>query len=933
MYDFVKAMSSDASRRTPLPIPCRYAIWVPGFGLWTSPIVPAIPVQFCTKQHTDPLEDYTAVHDLPDEHIWLAFYPRVPVFSGPLLSPLRVPHDRLVRSIHAVVVHGVGFKYFLDLSIRRKWELLETQLLGVAFNLLDHHRQHSRLPPVSWPIAPRAFGYLDGHSSGEDALRAAKRARRAFINVIAFASFAFSLWLTEHEEDCHEKAFALLESLPGSPFPRVWLELLEESAVCSFEWGLRPGALLDPFKTRWGPWLYKFARGGVPIWLHWGIQDKRVPVDPGIGYYYPPREYIEKVQRRPVWRSNVLRPHIVVPPLMTDVVDPEPSPPPFSHPHVISRAQFALEEASSAPPPAGYEEMDTVMALSAPPSPPRVDPRSTVELHSRQHAGEDWPQFYLRMQRLNEERRRNEDARTKQSRDAKAAHARKALSGASKVFEWVQHIEDPTYYVRTLVKSADKESDWDDHPADCRFYWSAFDEWDLCPVKYSEKVRVPACCAMIHDDDPDYHHHNEPNDDYSNLASEPSFSKTSVPPPSHDATLELTEALVTGPPPAHPPRKFHGERLEMYLRLRHGYSAKLGPRECWHDWLHGDGKGKEEKLSPAEWKKVVKRCVYTDLNIADENHRKALVNFHNIVRNSTLRYNDLPSPFDITTIRCRQDLLRVRSVECDLPGYDVVYVLSPPKDSRNDPSRWFVATTSATAVLLAYRCEWHTMREIAVQFLKAGIPFRTVLAVDKRDVAKPRFVQPTRVMREGLGWRAANFSPSRLDFLAYMAKRDEVLSSLAGRVLRTRGGIVGRIAAEVVSDEEVLHGPAIGDEIVGHRGDIRYVDDMIDERVLDVVCGVYHVQVSKDNPEISESSYWPKDSRWWKSGFAGDQWLPLAERFYTDRSRAICSNNIRLYNSTDWKSRIKQSVAHTNAMLKGSERWAADYLQRSSRVA
>jgi hypothetical protein len=86
------------------------------------------------------------------------------------------------------------------------------------------------------------------------------------------------------------------------------------------------------------------------------------------------------------------------------------------------------------------------------------------------------------------------------------------------------------------------------------------------------------------------------------------------------------------------------------------------------------------------------------------------------------------------------------------------------------------------------------MHEIATTFLDLGIPFRTVVEQMKENTP----ISPYRYRPRGLDARSMGFKPSESDYLAYVQSRDEVFRSPRACVLRLRGGIVGRLALEVV---------------------------------------------------------------------------------------------------------------------------------------
>jgi len=205
------------------------------------------------------------------------------------------------------------------------------------------------------------------------------------------------------------------------------------------------------------------------------------------------------------------------------------------------------------------------------------------------------------------------------------------------------------------------------------------------------------------------------------------------------------------------------------------------------------------------------------------------------------------------------------------------------------------------------------------------------LKLDKSEVqSSKRFERNLSSKSHALGIRHPGFVPAQADFDAYLEERDRILQSPSGRALRLRGGIVGRIAADVVPEVRVLDGPSDADEIVGSFGDTVFVDDGIDLETLDVVCGVYYVKVLiSSDKAFTHSSFWPKQWVWESTGLSGDQWLPEAEAFYQVRLANFKAKTFEIKGSTYWKGKTMFHHTHTRRILRGSERLSAEYISLS----
>jgi hypothetical protein len=160
--------------------------------------------------------------------------------------------------------------------------------------------------------------------------------------------------------------------------------------------------------------------------------------------------------------------------------------------------------------------------------------------------------------------------------------------------------------------------------------------------------------------------------------------------------------------------------------------------------------------------------------------------------------------------------------------WSTIYILRPTRNSR-DTSPWYIALWSATAVTLVYRKGWSTMLEIARGLLELRVSFSTV--VEQSTVPPPK----TRRESKGLGKRPAKYWVTMADLNAYKQRRNKILLSSAGRAIRLCGGLVGRIAAELVPDVQVLSGPIMCDSIIAQADGVYFVDDGVSDELLDCI--------------------------------------------------------------------------------------------------
>ncbi|KJA12735.1 hypothetical protein HYPSUDRAFT_100680, partial [Hypholoma sublateritium FD-334 SS-4] len=80
------------------------------------------------------------------------------------------------------------------------------------------------------------------------------------------------------------------------------------------------------------------------------------------------------------------------------------------------------------------------------------------------------------------------------------------------------------------------------------------------------------------------------------------------------------------------------------------------------------------------------------------------------------------------------------------------------------------------------------------------------------------------------------------DYDEYLRRREILLRSHRGRAALMYGGIVARIARDVLDVNEVLKGPSTQAVTVAVKGAFNIDDDVLSQNDLDIICGVYYVK-------------------------------------------------------------------------------------------
>ncbi|TFK31022.1 hypothetical protein BDQ12DRAFT_573117, partial [Crucibulum laeve] len=111
-----------------------------------------------------------------------------------------------------------------------------------------------------------------------------------------------------------------------------------------------------------------------------------------------------------------------------------------------------------------------------------------------------------------------------------------------------------------------------------------------------------------------------------------------------------------------------------------------------------------------------------------------------------------------------------------------------------------------------------------------------------------------------LGFLCQNQKLDLLDYKHYEEIRDNLLRSSIGRAALMRGGIIWRLAYNVVSLKEVTKGPSPTASqfgvIVGVDAGWNLIDDGISPSAEDIICGVYK-RPTGNGQQTADYSWWP----------------------------------------------------------------------------
>jgi hypothetical protein len=155
-----------------------------------------------------------------------------------------------------------------------------------------------------------------------------------------------------------------------------------------------------------------------------------------------------------------------------------------------------------------------------------------------------------------------------------------------------------------------------------------------------------------------------------------------------------------------------------------------------------------------------------------------------------------------------------------------------------------VALVNPVDVCEIFRRRWGPSLALVKELAARGIEF---IVCSRRPANAPfrQVTQPRARQFGGLGYRPAGYHPGREDWLGYVSSRDEFLRGPRGHLAFQAGGLIARIAHDVM----LFHFADFPDS---EEGVCEY--DKLTSNEIDLICGVYYIDTGK-YIFISSNSY------------------------------------------------------------------------------
>lgn len=752
---------------------------------------------------------YTVIHPTPAQH--LPGYPivdphlnldgrdlRQPLFAtnkcpeiAYMVRNFKTENAFLARlhcdrdTVHLVKVDSGSTRgYMLAPSVAKSWRSLESCLLRTSDILFDTVRgRPEMLFPFDpfWPN-PSEYRYKDVYPTEAAAKAAALKGRDACALLAARCTMAIALCTVHPDTNPPRWVIALMKQ----KVPSAWIDALRASVIADLSPDLRVGAIVNPLghghesATAWVDHVPCMIRANLPVYIAW------------------PKDTAEVIRKYPFLRDYLPKLCDIQQVIANDagrvVMHPRPQ-------VVSQQVSFRWAELSR-------RSFEHVL--------PKDEPPARIPHGEGQLSGESYQAFFARREGANRKRAEKE---TSEQRESRMRRQQKADSfnrptRPTRVFLWkvVGDVDDqvPAEVLfmdyRAYVKPTAVAEVWGSHPPAHKRYDAWLDEWDICE-KLAPEERL---------DDP-WDELDEPD------VPQPAPSSYDQ---SRNVLFESELLLLYDETGSFAPYLVH---LGAVARVHYGLVPVVQPN------AHID----YDAYAPPTLQKFI-GYLAEDINKADASVVKAMCGLvHSLLENK-----DMPTaPGLIWDLNPACDHYLLHSAQRHPSMEPKAWILDNRKRyrisyaDRADDYWWELVVDNATTVLELYR-QWDiTNRRDALRYLVArGIPYYTLFCPDRRD--RITYIRPEVPT---LGWRISGTVLNRYDYQAYERRAYDILARPRGRAALAQGGIVWRLASEIMSadwHDVAFEGPSTdvyhtGQPFRPYRGD-DYYDDALTLEELDV---------------------------------------------------------------------------------------------------
>jgi hypothetical protein len=284
--------------------------------------------------------------------------------------------------------------------------------------------------------------------------------------------------------------------------------------------------------------------------------------------------------------------------------------------------------------------------------------------------------------------------------------------------------------------------------------------------------------------------------------------------------------------------------LDDLLYYRYGFSLNEEPYYTGIPSSYGAG-----KHTFRSWPEICRAVGGQELESSALNHA-AIEDFLSILAGCDNPFKDVPGKYwDLSPlgrnpiVDLSKVYIMINEMQFTAGTTSTQYFISPlPRflHSERDTS-WFLSVDSITALECIRRGLGPHTIDIANFLITHGVRFRTFQLIQNSPNSE---ILPVRPQSRYLGHRSLKYSFDLADFAGYEVLRDSFLRSQPHGPLALReGGIIARLAREILPNSNALSGPS-SEALGGHRArlvcdDKIYVEDEFSDDELRLICGTY----------------------------------------------------------------------------------------------
>ncbi|KAJ8094070.1 hypothetical protein PM082_009961 [Marasmius tenuissimus] len=847
--------------------------------------------------------------------------------------------------------------YKLDPDMTRQWDTLEKWLRTMAHRLWVVSNPHSGLiAGFNFWAYPAAYGYISYQGTRRKVQELATGARDTFFPLIAACTFFILVCqqrqATEPKFDWkwQMSQYGAQEDVSTRKIHATWIHDLMGSFAGDMD-AERIGAIFDPTDPTTIPFLRLFKLVNMPMILHWGTIARITEV--------PYREQtVDESSAGGAQEALVgfgpkedLMKRLLAEQTRLNGGSETSHPKPLSIPSVAEHPSRSLDI---------WERVKDVPLCPASGQNPGEHIRDFLErrrvLQDEKEKDESPLSRYMRLQR----KREAEGLRAPGKKGPRVWHWEKVHLGEGK---------EEFFRVRTLLTRGDADARWTTYSPSQKVFDSWNNCWDVCsdlgddplfPEHEFDDVDIDHCTSpeerILAVDTNDVLHGDQGPHQTSSMEVKCQLSIAEMeqgeleegelrdelsPPDPHATNAAIAIVLLTGVPELD-----HAEvSMELILRPR-------------------DIEAIDVKFSQSILSLAFARYGFQDYAVEFEtlpeawSHcRSALGNGYFLDRPASARFAE-SDPDRVTAERLRGFFGRLYNGETALnASFDLYFPDSAVRLALHKPFQvisrkigegvWYeiaehgerrpmsLIVPDPLTVLQVFRENWGPkLADVVSRMVQNGIEFHLVIPGPPMPTTSCKKVSAPSEPR--LGYRPNAYVPDKGDFVAYVSARNQFLRGDRGKIALCQGGILARLAREVVGEESVIDGP--DSSIVFSKGrcffeedQIGYWGDVLTEAEVDLICGVYYCATQwttnqRDNKfENIHRSWFPRPNAFNHGSFNIGVWSKDAEKWYKHCIEE-CQDQFRVMSAARWREGMVLN-RHVRKIIMTSQKIAHSFLQ------